>query len=108
MGRAIVPDRDLRYYLDLMCGQLRRFSATEPSVLSALLRGLRDVAVSVEDDHQREEIRRAADLVVATMDPSVIDADAEAVHVHREQVDRALAGDVTGAFADRAGETRSM
>lgn len=108
VGRVIVPDRDLRYYLDLMCGQLRRFSASEPTVLCAVLRALRDIGVSCREEHQRDEIRRAADLVVATMDASLIDVDAASVHDHRDRVDRALDGDVAGAFADRAGEARSM
>lgn len=108
VGRAIVPDRDLRYYLDLMCGQLRRFSTTEPSVLCALLRALRDVGLSCREERQRDQIRESADLVAASLDPSVIDADAASVHDHRERVERALRGDVGGAFADRAGETRSM
>jgi uncharacterized membrane protein len=108
VGRVIVPDRDLRYYLDLMCGQLRRFSAAEPSVLCALLRALRDVALSCRDGHQRDEVRRAADLVVATMDDGLVEVDAESVHAHRERVEAALDGDMRGAYTDRAGETRSM
>ena len=108
VGRVIAPDRDLRYYLDLMCAQLRRFATTEPTVLCALLRGLRDVAVSCRTDHQRDQIRESADLVVASMGASLIEPDAASVHDHRERVERALEGDVMGAFADRAGETRSM
>ena len=108
VGRAIVPDRDLRYYLELMCGQLRRFAATEPSVLSALLRALRDISLSCRDERQRDEIRRAADLVVASMDGDLVEVDAASVHEHRARVEAALAGDLVGAYADRAGEARSM
>ena len=107
-GRAIVPDRDLRYYLDLMCAQLRRFAATEPSVLASLLRALRDIGLSCRDDHQRDEVRRAADLVVASMDQGVIEPDAAFVQEHRDRVEAAIAGDRLGAYADRAGEARSM
>jgi uncharacterized membrane protein len=106
--RVIVPDRDLRYYLDLMCGQLRRFSASEPSVLNALLRALRDVAVSCRDDEQRREVRRAADEVLETMDPSIPAFDAASVVDHHRRVVHALEGEVAVAFGDRAGETRSM
>lgn len=108
VGRLVVPDRDLRYYLDLACAQLRRFASSEPTVLNALLRMLRDVAVSCRDEHQRDEVRRAADGVVASMDPSVVEIDAASVLDHRRRVDLALAGDVVAAFADRTGETRSM
>lgn len=106
--RVIVPDRDMRYYLDLMCGQLRRFSASEPSVLNALLRALRDVAVSCRDDEQRREIRRAADEVLESMDPSVPAFDVASVVDHHTRVVHALDGEVALAFGDRAGETRSM
>lgn len=106
-ARAIVPDRDLRYYLDLACGQLRRFGAEEPTVLIALLRMLRDAATAARDDDQREEIRRAARLV-ATENDALLDRDAESVADLLERVELALAGDFTEAFADRSGETRSL
>jgi uncharacterized membrane protein len=108
VGRAVVPDRDLRYYLDLTCGQLRRFSTSEPSVLNALLRALRDVAVACRTDEQRDHVRRSADEIVDVMDEGLIEVDRASVLDHRERVERALAGDLSGAFADRAGETRSM
>jgi len=107
-ARAIVPDRDLRYYLDLTCGQLRRFGSSEPSVLCALLRALRDVGVACRSDAQRDEVRRSADAVVAGMDGGLIEVDLASVRDHRERVERALDGDLAGAFIDRAGETRSM
>ncbi|MFP3712120.1 DUF2254 domain-containing protein [Puerhibacterium sp. TATVAM-FAB25] len=44
-GRAVVPDRDFRYYLDIACGQVRRYGRREPTVLIALLQLCRDVAV---------------------------------------------------------------
>ncbi|MEX2627326.1 MAG: DUF2254 domain-containing protein [Ilumatobacteraceae bacterium] len=108
VGRAIVPDRDLRYYLDLACGQLRRFAAGEPSVLIALLRMLRDVAVACRDDDQRDEVRRATTLVASTLADTVADVDAQAVDDMSSRVERALAGDVLAAYADRIGETRSI
>lgn len=43
---AVVPDRDIAYYLDLACGQVRRYGRLEPTVLVALLRLLRDAATS--------------------------------------------------------------
>ncbi|MDG9701887.1 DUF2254 domain-containing protein [Streptomyces sp. DH37] len=109
VGRAVVPDRDLRYYLDLACGQLRRFSAGEPTVLAALLRLLRDLATAVHgDDRNAAEVRQAADLVRDTMDSSVGPADAERVHDLHRRVLAALDGRTVEAYADRSGETRSM
>ncbi|MGH9151390.1 MAG: DUF2254 domain-containing protein [Acidimicrobiales bacterium] len=107
VGRAIVPDRDLRYYLDLACGQLRRFARAEPSVLMALLAMLRDVAVACRDEPQRDEVRRAAALVVEQMADAVLELDADAVRDMRRRVELALAGDVREAYHDRVGETRS-
>jgi uncharacterized membrane protein len=106
-GRVVVPDRDLRYYLDLACGQLRRFSASEPTVLIALLRMLRDVGLACRDDEQRTEVRRAADLVVGELD-AVQPVDRAEVEAMRARVDWALAGDARAAYGDRVGETRSI
>jgi len=108
VGRAVVPDRDLRYYLDLTCGQLQRFAADEPTVLVALLRMLRDVAVSCRDDAQRAEVARAARLVREELPQGASETDAAGVVDLHERVERALAGDLVAAYADRAGETRSI
>jgi uncharacterized membrane protein len=108
VGRAIVPDRDFDYYLDLACGQLRRFGASEPSVLIALLRMLRDVAVSARDDDHRAGVQRHAALVAGQLSDAVVDDDARAVRDMHDRVELALAGDVLAAYADRAGETRSI
>lgn len=107
-ARAIVPDRDMRYYLDLACGQLRRFAAGEPTVLAALLRMLRDLAVVVRDGEHRDEVRRAADAVRDAVAPSVSAADAEQVRDLHDRVLAALEGHVPRAYADRSGETRSV
>ncbi|GHH43790.1 hypothetical protein GCM10018773_30500 [Streptomyces candidus] len=106
--RAIVPDRDMRYYLDLACDQLKRFAAEEPTVLAALLRMLRDLAVVVHDREHAGEVHRAADAVQAALSPTVSQADAEQVHDLHRRVRIALAGDCTRAYADRSGETRSV
>ncbi|MGY2128596.1 DUF2254 domain-containing protein [Blastococcus sp. SYSU DS0617] len=108
VGRAIVPDRDVRYYLDLACGQLARFGGSEPTVLLALLRMLRDVAVACRDDEQRAEVARAADLVADELSPDRNEVDVAAVRDHRDRVTAALEGRVEAAYGDRAGETRSM
>jgi uncharacterized membrane protein len=108
VGRVVVPDRDLRYYLDLCCGQLRRFGAAEPTVLMAVLRMLRDVAVACRDVEQRHEVARAAQLTAEELSDGVAAVDAEAVRTMHRRVEQALAGDVAAAYADRAGETRSI
>jgi uncharacterized membrane protein len=107
VGRVIVPDRDMRYYLDLACSQLRRFAASEPSVLVALLRMLREVARSCRDDEQRREVARAADLVLEQLGTGVIEPDAEQVREVHRRVGLALDGRVEEAYADRSGELRS-
>ncbi|WP_104525276.1 DUF2254 domain-containing protein [Blastococcus atacamensis] len=108
VGRAIVPDRDLRYYLELAAGQVARFGASEPTLIAALLRMLRDVAVACRDDHQRADVARVADLVAGEWSGDWGPTDTGMVRHHREQVTAALEGRTTDAFADRAGETRSM
>ena len=65
--RVVTPDRDHRYYLDLVCAPVRRSGRGEPQVLTALLRLLRDCAVAARDDRQRVEIARQVDLAVAGM-----------------------------------------
>ncbi|MCI3924575.1 DUF2254 domain-containing protein [Paenibacillus sp. TRM 82003] len=107
-ARAVVPDRDLRYYLDLVCGQVRRYGEREPTVLAALLRMLRDVATAARTQEQRAEVERQVRLVLAEVPESMVDADAEQVRDLAERVRTAAAGDVRAAYRDRAGETRSV
>lgn len=106
--RVRTPGRDLRYYLDLVVGPIRRYGAREPAILAALLRMLRDVAVAACRDDQRAEIARQARLIVATIDPGLLEEDAEEVRDAERRVHQALRGDVLAAYADRAGETRSQ
>ncbi|HEX5569623.1 MAG TPA: DUF2254 family protein, partial [Streptomyces sp.] len=107
--RVIVPDRDLRYYLDLACGQLRRSAAAEPTVLVALLRMLRDLATAVRDDERyAAEVRRGADRVRDALAGTVSSADAEQVHDLHRRVLQALDGHTVRAYLDRSGETRSF
>ncbi|CAL9406592.1 hypothetical protein SUDANB106_01581 [Streptomyces sp. enrichment culture] len=109
--RVVVPDRDLRYYLDLACGQLRRYSSGEPTVLAALLRMLRDLAAAVHEEggeSDAAEVRRAAELVLDTMASSVGPSDAAQVHDLHGRVLAALEGRLLDAYADRSGETRSV
>lgn len=106
--RVVLPDRDHRYYLDLVCGQVRRYGRREPTVLVALMRLLRSVALAVRTEEQAEEVRRQVRLVVAEMSDELLPEDAAQVHDVAARVDLALAGQIAEAFTDRAGETHSV
>jgi uncharacterized membrane protein len=106
--RVLTPDRDHRYYLDLVCAPVRRFGAREPIVLSAVLRLLRDCARTARDDVQRQEIRRQRDLVLAAIDDAVLPDDRESVHDLADRIEQVLGGEVARGYRDRAGETRSL
>ena len=108
VGGVVVPDRDLRYHLQLCCGQVRRFGRAEPTVLAAVLGMLRDVAVACRDDAQRAEVADAARLTAAELAQGIAPEDAAHVAEMHRRVGLALAGDVDSAYADRAGETRSI
>jgi uncharacterized membrane protein len=106
-GRVIVPGRDLRYYLDLACGEVRHYGRGMPTVLKALLAMLRDVAAAARDDAQRAEIGRQVGFVQSEIPASMPAHDAEQVHDMARRVRQVLAGQVRAGFADRCGETRS-
>ncbi len=108
VGRVVIPDRDLRYYLDLSCSQVRRYGTRDSTVLAALMRLLRDVATAARDDEQRAEIERQVRLVLAATPDSLQDEDKREVDTMAQRVRSALRGDVRGAYDDRSGETRSM
>jgi uncharacterized membrane protein len=106
--RVVLPDRDYRYYLDLSCSQVRRFGRDEPTVLSALLRLLRDCAASAREEDQRAALAEQVDLVLAEMSEDLLPRDADDVRNQAERVRLALAGDVDRAYRDVAGKTRSV
>ena len=106
--RVVTPDRDLRYYLDLVCAPVRRFGTAEPLVLTALLRMLRACAVQARDDEQRAQLSAQVDLVLESIADEVLPYDADAVRDLAARCRLALAGDVDSAFRDRSGETRSV
>ncbi|HEX8631125.1 MAG TPA: DUF2254 domain-containing protein [Catenuloplanes sp.] len=107
-GRVVVPDRDLPYYLELVCGPVRRYGRSEPTVLIALLRMLRDVASAVRDDAQREDLADQVGLIVGEVSETVAAHDAKQVQAMADRVRQAVDGDITGAYHDRSGETRSI
>ena len=106
--RVLTPDRDHRYYLDLVCAPVRRYGTREPIVLSAVLRLLRDCARTARDDDQRQEIRRQRDLVLAEIGEEVLPEDRESINDLAERVEQVLGGEVGRGYRDRAGETRSL
>ncbi len=105
---VVVLDRNLRYYLDLMCAQTRRYGEREPTVLMALLRALRDIAVATRDEGQRAEVRRQVELVVGQLGDDLVGPDRAGVEELGTRVELALRGDQAAAFTDAAGETRSL
>ncbi|HWG92711.1 MAG TPA: DUF2254 family protein [Mycobacteriales bacterium] len=106
--RAVLPDRDVDYYFDLVCAQPRRYGRGDPAVLVALLRLLRDCATVARDDAQRSAVRAQAGLVLEEASDGMLDHDARAVRDMARRVELALAGGVVEAYRDRAGETRSI
>jgi uncharacterized membrane protein len=74
-ARAVVPDRDIAYYLDLACGQIRRYGRREPTILVALLRLLRDAATASRDDEHRAAITTQAQHIVQAMDETLLDVE---------------------------------
>jgi len=108
VGRAVVPDRDLAYYLDLACGQVRRSGAREPTIMVALLRMLRDVGLAARDDEQRRAIAAEADRVVAAAAETSAEPGRASVEELRARVELALRGRGVEAYLDGAGETRSL
>ena len=106
--RLVTTGRDYRYFLDLVCGPIRRFAHSEPIVLTAVLRLLRDCAATAVNESQREEIRRQNSLVLETPHDRMVAADGEEIGDMGRRVEEALRGNLDAAFADRAGETRSV
>ncbi len=108
LGRVVVPDRDLAYYLELACGQIRRYGRHEPTVLTALLRMLRDVAVATRDDDQRAQVADQTDLIVAELSSSLLKYDVDQGEDMAQRVRQALNSETRLAYWDRSGETRSI
>ena len=68
----------------------------------------RDCAATAVNDTQREEIRRQSALVLETAGHEMVPADDEEIRDMGRRVEEALVGNLEAAFADRAGETRSV
>jgi uncharacterized membrane protein len=59
-----VRGRDLRYFVDLACGQIRRYGAAEPRVMTALLRVLDNTGRSCRDAEGRAVVVDQVELVL--------------------------------------------
>jgi uncharacterized membrane protein len=91
--RVVVPVTDLPGYLDLACGQIRRYGAAEPVVTAELLGLLRDVARCDLPPEHAAAVARQADMVVAAAERSTPEPrDLEPLHGLRAEVQELLAG----------------
>lgn len=87
--RVVVPAMDLPGYLELACGQIRRYGEREPTVIVALLHMLREVArLDLPPPHAAAVERQAAMLLAAAERSTVDRRDLAPVRsAHREVVD---------------------
>lgn len=83
VARVVVPGRDYTYYLDLACGQIRRYGRAEPRVMLALLRILRSTSRFCVDDGTREVLADQVRLVVADAEAAIVQP-ADFVQVRRD------------------------
>ena len=92
--RATVPSRSFAEYLDLACGQIRRYGASEPAVTAALLDLLAVVAGAANSSDEREALQREADLVTeAARSATIQAADLQAVEAAAQTFALAMGGD---------------
>ncbi len=92
--RATIPSRGFDEYLDLACGQIRRYGAGEPAVTTALLSMLAVVAGAVSTDAERDAICHEAQLVLeAARSATAQPADLVQVEAAWAAVNRAVEGD---------------
>lgn len=88
--RTIVPVMEFPEYLDLSCGQIRRYGAAEPTVMLELLRMLREVARCDLARSHAGAVRREAAMVMAAADRSTPEPrDLSALRELHEQVSAA-------------------
>ena len=92
-GVVIVPARRFGDYLAVMCGLIRRYGASEPTVANALLRLLGNCAtVAGDDPERRAAIAEQARLIVSDAEREVAQpADLDFTHAEAESVRQAVA-----------------
>ena len=93
-GVVIVPARRFGDYLSVMCGLIRRYGASEPTVAQALLRLLGNcAAVARRDPEHCAAIEEQARIIVSDAEREVTQpADLSFVHAEAASVLRAVAG----------------
>lgn len=88
---VVVHAPSFRDYIDLTCGLIRRYGASEPTVTAALLRMLQDVQDLVTDPDRLQVLASEARLVVADAERATLQpAD---LRIVREQAASLLSGD---------------
>jgi uncharacterized membrane protein len=89
--RVVVPGRDLAYYLDLACGQVRRYGRAEPRVDRALLRILHSTGLPGRRWPVRSLVAQQVRLVLADAERAIAQpADFVPVREHAERVLREI------------------
>ena len=72
LGAVIIPGRRFREYLAVMCGLIRRYGASEPTVAHALLRLLSScAAVAADDPEHCAAIEEQARIIVSDAEREV-------------------------------------
>ena len=94
LGAVIVPARRFGDYLAVMCGLIRRYGASEPTVAHALLRLLGScAAVAGDDPERRAAIEEQARIIVSDAERQVAQpADLTLAHAEAESVLHMVAG----------------
>ena len=91
--RVAIPGRDFAYYVDLACGQIRRYGRSEPRVMLALLRILRSTGRFCADDDTRAVLAQQVRLVLADAEAAIVQpADLAPVQQDAERVLREVSG----------------
>lgn len=72
--RVFAPGRDFATYVELATGQIRRYGASEPRVLTTLLRALNTVGGFCLDEGRRHDIADAAAMVGEAADHAIVQA----------------------------------
>jgi len=90
---VIVPARQFGDYLAVMCGLIRRYGASEPTISHALLRLLGNCAAVVGDDPERRTaIAEQTRIIVSDAEREVAQpADLVLAHAEAESVLQAVA-----------------
>lgn len=91
--RVMLPGRDFAYFVDLACGQIRRYGRSEPRVMLALLRILGSTGRFCADDQTRAVLAEQVRLVLSDAEAAIVQpADLAPVRADAERVLREVSG----------------